>query len=144
MLIADVNIYLPAYRKDSPQHEIYRGWLEEQLLGSESFGVSELVLSAFVRIITNHRVYKEPTTPEAALDFCQTVLDAPATVRVQPGERHWSIFHHLCLNLRARANDVPDAYLAALALEREATFITVDRGFRRFPSLRIQSPLDFG
>ena len=142
MLLADVNLYLYARRRESQDHERYRAWLEERLSGPEPFGVSELVLSAFVRIVTNHRVYREPTSPEAALDFCDIVLSAPATVRLRPGPRHWSIFASLCHAVRARANAVPDAYLAALAIEHGATLVSMDRALARFPGLRVQHPLD--
>jgi toxin-antitoxin system PIN domain toxin len=142
VLLADVNVYLYARRRESARHEEYRAWLEERLTGPEPFGVSELVLSAFLRIVTNHRIYKDPTPPEAAIDFCETVLAAPAAVPVRPGARHWPIFVNLCRCVRARANLVPDAYLAALAIEHGATWVTVDHGFARFPGIRMLRPLD--
>ena len=79
--------------------------------------------------MTNHRVYREPTPPQVALDFCQTVLSAPSAVRIRSGREHWRIFESLCRNLGARGNVVPDAYLAAMAIEAGATFITMDAGF---------------
>lgn len=142
MLLADVNVYLYARRRESPRHEEYLEWLEDRLSGPEPFGVSELVLSSFLRIVTNHRIYKEPTPPEAACAFCETVLRAPAAVALRPGARHWQIFTGLCTSVRARGNVVPDAYLAALAIEHGATWATVDRGFARFPDLPIVHPLD--
>jgi uncharacterized protein len=141
VLLADVNVYLYARRRESPRHEDYRRWLEDRLSGPEPFGVSELVLSSFLRIVTNHRIYKEPTPPEAACAFCNTILSAPAAVALRPGAGHWQIFLELCTQARARANVVPDAYLAALAIEHGATWITVDQGFARFPGLRIATPL---
>lgn len=124
------------------QHERYKGWLEERLGGPEPFGVSESVLASFVRVVTNHRVYREPTRPEAALAFCRAVLEAPAAVPVRPGARHWPIFVDLCRAVRARANVVPDAYLAALAIEHGTTLVTLDKGFARFPGLHITAPFD--
>lgn len=142
MLLVDVNVLLYARRRDSERHDTYRGWLEERLAGPEPLGISELVLSAFLRIVTNHRVYREPTAPEAALEFCGVVLGAPAALALRPGPRHWSLFTSLCRETRARGNVVSDAYLAALAIENGATWITVDRGFARFPHLRWAHPLD--
>jgi len=136
VLLADVNIYLYARRRESPGHEEYLAWLEDRLSGPEPFGVSELVLTSFLRIVTNHRVYKQPTRPEEAIEFCASILDAPAAVPVRPGARHWSIFADLCRSVGARANVVPDAFLAALAIEHGATWVTTDRGFSRFPGLR--------
>jgi len=61
---------------------------------------------------------------------------------VQPGGRHWDIFTRLCRNVSARGNLVPDAYLAALAIESGSELITTDRDFSRFPSLRWRHPLE--
>jgi toxin-antitoxin system PIN domain toxin len=141
LLLADVNVYLYARRRESPRHEDYLAWLERCLGGPEPFGVSELVLSSFLRIVTNHRVYRQPTPPEAALEFCAAVLDAPAAVPVRPGSRHWSIFADLCRSVGARGNVIADAYLAALTIEHGATWVTNDRGFARFPGLRIERAL---
>ena len=44
----------------------------------------------------------------------------------------------------ARGNLVPDAYLAALAIESGSEWITTDRDFSRFPGLRWRHPLAEG
>jgi toxin-antitoxin system PIN domain toxin len=142
VLLADVNVFIYAHRPESPRHLDYRRWLEEALAGRERFGVSESVLASFVRIVTHHRVYTEPTPPPVALDFCEAILSAPAAVVVRPGVDHWSLFRSLVLESGARGNTVPDAALAALALEHSATWITTDRGFARFSGLRSVAPLD--
>lgn len=94
------------------------------------------MLSAFLGIVTNHRVYRELTPPEVALAFCDAVLGAPAAQAVRPGARHWPIFAGLCRRVGARSHIVPDAFHAALAMEHGATWITTDYGFGRFPGLR--------
>lgn len=142
MLLADVNVLIAAHRPESEGHVEHKAWLEAAVAGPEPLGVSELVLSALVRIVTNHRVYMDPTPPGAAVDFCDGVLEGPSVVVVRPGPRHWAIFSDLVRAVGARANVVPDAYLAALAIEHGATWITNDRGFARFPGLRWQRPLD--
>jgi len=141
VLLADVNVFVYAHRPESPRSDEHRAWLAEALSGPEPFGVSELVLSSFLRIVTNHRVYREPTPPDDALRFCHAVSSAPAAIAVRSGPRHWEIFTSLCEQAQARGNLVPDAYLAALALEHGATWVTTDRGFARFPALRWRTPL---
>jgi toxin-antitoxin system PIN domain toxin len=140
VLIADVNVLINARRRDAPDHAVCLEWLEAHMNGYEVLGVSELVLSAFVRLVTNHRFARPATTPEAALSFCDILRGAPAATVVNPGPRHWQIFADMCRLTQARANVVPDAYLAALALENDATFVTSDRGFARFPGLRVLDP----
>lgn len=142
MRITDVNVLLYAHRPESDGHADYRSWLEEALRGPEPFGVSELVLSSFCRIATHHRVYREPTPAAVALSFCDAVLSGPAAVPVRPGPDHWRLFSSLVREGGARGNLVPDAYLAALAIEHGATWVTTDRGFTRWPGLRWERPLE--
>lgn len=140
MLLIDVNVFINAHRTDSSHHEPCARWLSVRLAGDEPIGVSELVLSSVVRIVTNHRIFTNPTSTETALDFCAAMLAAPASTVVNPGPRHWAVFDSLCRRVHARANVVPDAYLAALALEHGATFITLDSAFRHFPGLKVAPP----
>ncbi len=142
MLCPDVNVLLYAFRRDSSDHSGYAQWLQRAMTAQEPVGVSELVLSGVVRLATNHRVYRQPSTTAEALDFCQAVRSAPAAVPLRPGAKHWEIFSGLCRSVAATANDVPDAYHAALAVENGATWITNDRGFARFPNLKWRSPID--
>ncbi|MDQ3716380.1 MAG: type II toxin-antitoxin system VapC family toxin [Actinomycetota bacterium] len=144
MLLPDVNVCICAMRRDAEHHVPLSQWLSARLTGEEPVGISELVLSSLVRITTNHRIFGQPSTPEQAMDFCAALRAAPTAVAVRAGPRHWSIFERLMTQTRARANDVPDAYLAALALEQGATWVTRDRGFARFPGLRVQDPLGAG
>jgi toxin-antitoxin system PIN domain toxin len=101
-----------------------------------------MVLSGFLRVVTHPRVFKEPTPPEIALEFAERLRGSPAADPLAPGERHWGIFVDLCRRTRAIGNVVPDAYLAALAIEHRGTWITADRAFARFPGLRWENPLD--
>ena len=142
MLCPDVNVLLYSLRRDSPGHSTYADWLRRTMTGHEPVGVSELVLSAVVRLSTNHRIYREPNTTEEALKFCQALRTAPAAISLRPGARHWEIFGRLCRDANATANLVPDAYHAALAIENGATWVTNDRGYARFPLLQWRTPFD--
>ena len=142
MLILDVNVLVVAHRPDGhPAGDHVRGWLTDRLTAVERVGVDTHVLAAVVRIATNARVYEDPSSATAALAFCDTVLAAPSTISVAPSSRHWSLFAAYVQELRLTGNDVPDAYLAALAVDHEATLVSLDRGFRRFPGLRLVNPL---
>jgi uncharacterized protein len=141
MLIADVNLFVGAHRTVVNDHQKYRDWLETRLTGPETFGVSELVLSSFIRLVTNHRIFSVPTPVEAALEFCDVIRRSSSAVIVAPGGRHWEIFANLCAQTPARGNLVPDAYLAALAIENGATLATRDRGFARFRGVRLVDPM---
>lgn len=142
MLFCDVNIYVYAMRPEtSDRAERVRHWLENALSGAERVGINELALSAMTRIVTQHRVFDRPSTPEQCMTFADSVLRAPAADVVRPSSRHWAHFADLVTGLRLRGTDIPDAYLASLAMEHGATLVTLDHGFARFPDLRTLDPL---
>ena len=124
-----------------PMHAAYREWLEAAAGADEALGVSDLVLSGFVRVVSHPRVFSPPEPVESALGFCDALRTAPNAVPVAPGERHWGIFRRLCSEAGARGNLVPDAYLAALAIESGSDWVTTDRDYARFPGLRWRHPL---
>jgi hypothetical protein len=68
--------------------------------------------------------------------FAGTLLDLPHCRIIQPGPRHWTIFRDLCRKTNASGNLLPDAWLAALAIEHGCEWITTDRDFAGFPGLR--------
>ena len=140
MLLVDVNILVFAYREDAPDHGRFRRWLEGLLSSDSSFGISELVLSGFLRVVTHPRVFDPPSPLGHALEFTEVLRLQPNCVPVTPGPRHWEIFTRLCRESEARGNLVPDAYLAALAIESGCEWITTDRDFSRFPGLRWRAP----
>ena len=130
-----------AFHEGAPDHQRYRGWLQAAFGGDEPVGLSELVLSGFVRIATHPRVFTPPAPVADALAFVGALRDQPAATIVAPGERHWEIFDRLCRESGARGNLVADAYLAALAIESGCEWITTDRDFSRFRGLRWRHPL---
>ena len=141
MKLLDVNVLVSAFREDAPHHEDVREWLEEVVNGPESFGLSDFVLSGFVRVVTHPRVFTKPNRVEQAFDFVEKLRDAPTAVCITPGARHWDIFTSLCRSAGARGNLVPDAFLAALAIESGSELITFDGDFARFPGLRWSRPV---
>lgn len=141
MRCIDVNVLVYAHRPESPDHDRYATWLQDARVGDEPLGLSDLVLSGFVRIVTHPRVFKEPTPLASALAFVDALRATPNALEVAPGHRHWGIFVNACRTADARGNLVPDAYLAAMAMERGATWWSADRGFSRFPELKWRHPL---
>lgn len=141
LLLPDVNVVLAAFRADHVHHAPARAFLDTARAGDEPLGLSLIVLSAVVRLATNPRVLARPDTTDAVLDYLDVLLDEPARI-VSEGERHWPRFSTLCRELQLRGNLVPDAHLAALALEQHAELITFDRGFGRYPRLRWRCLLD--
>jgi uncharacterized protein len=131
-----------AHRRDADRHAEYRGWLEQVMNADQPYGVADLVLSGFMRIVTHPKVFKQPTPLPQAAAFCAALRTRPNASLLSPGQRHWQIFTELCTEVGARGNLIPDAYLAAIAIETDSDWITTDHDYRRFSGLRVRHPLD--
>lgn len=140
MLVPDANVLVYAFRADSPGHADYRRWLKTRVDAREPLGLSELVLSGVLRILTHPRIFNPPTPLDRALEYIEALRDQPNAVLLQPGPRHWQIFTELCRTAGARGNLVADAYHAALAIEHGAEWITTDGDYARFKALRTSHP----
>src|SRR5216110_2382547 len=136
----DVNVLIYAHRENAADHPRFRDWLASVVEQPEPFAVADLILSAFVRIVTHRRIFDPPTPLSHALEFSGSLRGQPNAVSISPGERHWDIFTELCTHAQARGPLVTDAYFAALAIESGCEFITTDRDFSRFPGLRWRRP----
>lgn len=101
-----------------------------------------MVLGSFLRIVTNGRIYRTPAPMKAALGFANVVRDQPNCAEIEPGDRHWQIFCGLCVRADVKGNLVPDAWLAALAIEKGCELVTADRDYARFAGLVSRHPLD--
>jgi uncharacterized protein len=138
--LLDVNILLYAYDVSSVHHERSRVWLAESLSGSEVVGLPWQTISAFLRITTHPRMVRTPVTMVLAAAVVDSWLERSCVRIVEPGERYWQIFRDLLVDEDARGPLVPDAALAALAIENGATLCSADRDFRRFPGLKLSNP----
>jgi len=140
VILPDVNVLIYAFRSDSPHHSVCKSWLDRVVSSDARFGISELALSALVRIVTNPRMITAQSGLDEALRFCDALLRQPHCEVVRPGERHWGLFSHLCRDTNMRGPRVTDAWYAALAIEHGCTWITYDRDYARFPGLAWQQP----
>jgi hypothetical protein len=141
MILIDVNVLVYAHRSDAPNHAAYREWLEKLINGDQAYGFFDLVLSGFLRIVTHPRVFNPPSDLTSALAFVEAIRSQPNAVPITAGERHWEIFKNLCEIAEVKGNLIPDAYLAALAIESGSEWVTTDRDYSRFPGLKWHHPL---
>jgi len=132
--LLDVNILIHAHRTENPGHRFYHRWLVDMLEDDRVFLYCEWILAAFLRIVTRAGIYRDPTPLPTALEFVETIRSRPTGTAVMPGARHWSIFTDLCARPGVVGKLIPDAYLAALAIEANAEWVTSDSDFERFGS----------
>lgn len=139
-MLPDVNVLVNAFRRDAPEHDRCRRWLEAVVNGEARFGMSPQVMAAVIRVTTHPRVFKQPSALDEVLGFADVLLNHPSAVMIQPGDTHWSVFTRLCRQAAAAGNLVPDAWFAALAIESGCEWITLDRDYSRFEGLKWRTP----
>lgn len=140
MLCVDVNVLVDGFRQDSGRHEAVREWLLDRRTAGDFVIVHDAVAASFVRIVTNPRIWIRPTSSRDAQGFLAALLASPRFRMRHSTARQWRIFGELVEELGLGGDDVADAFIAAGALDAGATFVTGDRGFRRFPRLRVLDP----
>jgi toxin-antitoxin system PIN domain toxin len=141
MMLVDANLLLSAYDPAAREHEASRHWLEASLSGAVLVRFSWLTVWAFLRIITNPRVFERPLTMAEAEHHVSSWLAQPVAGILEPGERHWEILRPLARDGQVSGPLVMDAALAAIAIEHGATLCTTDRDFARFPGLTWMNPI---
>ena len=141
MILVDANILLYAEDSLNSHHQEAHVWWDSQLSGTVVVCLCWTIISAFIRIGTNPRVFENPLSLEQALARVQSWLDQPCTRIIRPTERHWTVFKQILTDGQAVANLVTDAHLAALAIEHGCELASTDSDFARFPKLKWKNPL---
>lgn len=134
-LLLDVNVVVAAFREDHTHHAFVRRWLDTMLAERGGFGVPAQVWGSFLRLVTSRRIYPVPTPLPEAFAFVDAIVTQPGHIRVEPGRRHLTLLRTLCDDGGATGDLVPDAVLAAIAVENGCAVATMDRDFARFPSV---------
>jgi uncharacterized protein len=142
MRLHDVNVLVNAYRPEAQRHKDFRAFVEDVVQGDEAYAVSDFVISGFLRVVTDSRIYQDPARLSEALKFAEAIRNQPHAVVIDPGPRFWELYKSICFQADAKGRLIPDAYLAALAIEHGCEFITADRDFARFAGLRWRHPLN--
>lgn len=141
MIAVDANVLVYAHVRSFRQHDAARAWLEDQFATAARVGLPWASLLAFVRLVTNPRLFSEPEPVSDAWAQVETWLDAEVAWTPLPTARHREVLRDCLATPGLRANDVPDADLAALALEHGLTLATNDSGFARFDGLTWFDPV---
>ena len=141
MILVDTNLLVYATDADSPHHRRARAWFEEVISGTTPVGLAWLVILAFLRVTTRPGVLRRPYTPEEALEFVDEWLAQPYVSLLAPGDNHWPVLRNLLKTSGTAGNLVPDAHLAALAIEHGCTVYSADNDFKRFTGVEHINPL---
>jgi uncharacterized protein len=135
--IVDANVLLHAVDRAAREHAVAKAWLDTALSGHETVGIPWLCLLAFLRIATHPGVFRRPLEIAAALDVVEAWMVRPNVITPHVDRHVTKRLRHLLEAVGVGGNLVNDAFLAALALDADATVVTFDRDFDRFPGVRV-------
>lgn len=141
MILVDANLLIYAHVRSLPQNQSARQWLDAQLNGTARVGLPWPSLLGFLRLATNPRVFAHAETMASAWDQVTEWLERPSVWIPEPTEHHREILGDLLRSHGGRANVVPDAHVAALAIEHGLVLCSTDGDFARFPGLKWDNPL---
>jgi toxin-antitoxin system PIN domain toxin len=141
-VLVDANILLYAVDSLSSRHELARRWLEDQLAGTRRIGFAWQTLTGFVRIVTHPRALPRPLTPDEAFRQVESWLAAPMAWVPPPTDAHLETFGSLVRAHAVTGDLVPDARLAALALEHGLAICSADTDFARFREVEWINPVE--
>lgn len=140
-MILDANILLYAVDSDSAHHDRARQWLSEALNGDQRIGIPWQTLGAFVRIATHPRIARQPLGADTAQQYVDDWMAIDVAWVPPTSERTVSLFAMLARRHHVTGNLVPDAQLAALALEHGVAVVSADTDFARFPEVSWINPV---
>ncbi len=139
--MVDANLSLWAHRRQFPRHSQARDWWGRLLIEVPLVGLPWPSILAFSRIVTHPRALERPLGIPQAWSIVASWLDRPNVWIPVPTERHREILADMLLTGSATGNHVPDAHLAALAVEWGLQLLSADRDFARYPNLNWRDPL---
>lgn len=140
-MLVDANVLLYAVDSGAPQHDLASAWLRDALNGNRRVAIPWQTIGAFVRIVTHPRVSAHPLTGPAAWAYVEQWLDVPVAWVPAATKRTARLLGELMNRYHLTANAIPDAQLAALALEHGLTVVSADHDFARFTEVAWHNPL---
>lgn len=140
MILVDANLLLYAVLPVYPQHVAAHEWLDGRLGGAAQIGLPWESLLAFVRISSDRRLFERPVPLREAWAVVEAWLHRSTTWIPVPGPRHQAVLDEL-MDDALPSRLVPDAHLAALALEYGLIVASADRDFATFPGVRWENPI---
>jgi toxin-antitoxin system PIN domain toxin len=129
----DVNVLIAASRSDHPHHRTAFAVLSEAVAAcadGASLKLMPMVVASFLRLVTNPKIFVQPTPIEDAIGFLDALMAVPG-IEMPRLSTEWPIFRQLCMEKQLSANDIPDAWLAAAVIQVGEHLVTFDTDFKK-------------
>jgi uncharacterized protein len=132
-MIPDVNIVLAAARPDHDHHALAKAWWLSALRDATNerpIRLLPVVVSGFLRVVTHPKIFNNPSTIEAATTHIDSLLTLP-NVEWFETQPNWRAFSKFCVEKSLTGNAIPDAWIAATAIQLNDHVVSFDKDFKR-------------
>ncbi len=145
MIAVDTNLLVYAHRPEMSFHERARQVLSEAVAGAEPVSVPWPCAHEFLAVVSNPRIFKDPTPMNTALDAIRRLLASLSGGFLAEGEGYLDALERVARPALLQGAIVHDARIAALCLFHGVRELwSADRDFSRFPDLTVVNPLPRG
>jgi toxin-antitoxin system PIN domain toxin len=142
VIAVETNILVYSHRPDSPHFSLASSRIRALAESSSAWAIPWPCLHEFVAVVTNHRIYKPPSSMLEALKQVYAWMQSPSLVLLTESTHHWSFLKDLAAGGRISGGQIHDARIAALCLEHGVRELwSADRDFNRFKGLKVVNPL---
>jgi uncharacterized protein len=143
MIALDTNFLVYAHRSDNSFHTIARTAISRLITEGLPWGVPVACVHEFLAVVTNPRIFKEPTPRDLAFDQIETLLAQSGARLLLPTDKHLDVLRELATRAKAIGAQMHDARIAALCIENGATQLwSADRDFSAYEQLQVRRPED--
>lgn len=132
----DVNVLIAASRSDHPHHKTAYACMDEAIAACADgvcLKLMPMVVASFLRLVTNSKIFVQPTPVEDAVGFLDALFAVPGVEMPFLGTE-WPMLRQLCIGKKLSANDIPDAWLAAAVIQLGEHLVTFDTDFKKLLS----------
>lgn len=145
MIAVDTNVLVAALRADYPHHSTAVAAVRGLAEGSDAWALPWPCIHEFVGVVTNGRVFRNPSTLEEALDAVEALLGSPSVRVIAEPPGGWPGLRKILTAGAVTGARVHDAKIAWICLAHGVSELwTADRDFARFPKLKCRNPLVVG
>jgi toxin-antitoxin system PIN domain toxin len=142
VIAVDTNILIYSHRPDSPWHSEAKLRVRELAEGETPWVLLWQCLHEFIGVVTNPRVWANPSPLRDAFDQVEAWLNAPTAILATEGLGYWNILRDVLTESGVTGPRIHDARIAALCLQHGVTTLwSADRDFSRFGRLKVVNPL---
>ena len=142
MIAVDTNLLVYAHRPEMPFHGRAREVLAGAVGGAEPVSVPWPCVHEFLAVVSNPRIFRDPTPMHLALDATGRLLDSLDGGFLAEGDGYLPALERIARPALLQGAVVHDARIAAVCLYHGVRVLwSADRDYSRFPNLEVTNPL---